>query len=129
MNSCIAIDYPIASSQTWAPTSIITSSGSTARTAGSTSKMFQSPIHGPMDKSSMPTEWYSTPSRRDCTMLLTQRRKVDQGTAQCTLGAAYSTHQADGTVTLFPVLRLRSYSTCRRHVRIVGSRAIRRRHI
>jgi hypothetical protein len=32
-------DYPIASSQTWDPTSTITSSGSTARTAGSTSDM------------------------------------------------------------------------------------------
>jgi hypothetical protein len=50
--SCIATDYPTASSQTWAPTSTITSSGSTARTAGSTSYMFQSPILGPMDKSS-----------------------------------------------------------------------------
>jgi hypothetical protein len=33
MNSCIAMDYPTASSQTWAPTSAITSSGSTARIA------------------------------------------------------------------------------------------------
>jgi IS30 family transposase len=27
-----------------------------------------------------------------------KRRQVDQGTTQCTLGVAYSTHQADGTV-------------------------------
>jgi hypothetical protein len=35
--------------------------------------MSQSLIHGPMDKSSMPTGWYSTLSRSDCTMLLTQK--------------------------------------------------------
>jgi hypothetical protein len=41
--------------------------------SGSTSDMSQSPIHGPMDKLSAPTGWYSTLSRRDCTMLLTQK--------------------------------------------------------
>jgi ribonuclease HI len=75
MNSCISTDYPITSSQTWAPTSTITSSGSTARIAGSTFGMSQSPIHGPMDKSSMPTVWYSTLSRSDCIMLLTQKEE------------------------------------------------------
>jgi hypothetical protein len=73
MNSCIATDYPIASSQTWAPTSITTSSGSTARTVGSTFDTYQSPIHGPMDKSSVPMGWYLTLSRSDCTMLLIQK--------------------------------------------------------
>jgi transposase InsO family protein len=48
---------------------------------------------------------------------------------QCTLGAAYSTHQVDGTVTLFPGLRLRCYPTGRRHMRFADSGAIRRRHI
>jgi hypothetical protein len=57
-NSCIATDYPTASSQTWAPTSTITSSGSTARTAGSTSDMSQLPILRPMQKSSVPMGWY-----------------------------------------------------------------------
>jgi ribonuclease HI len=42
-----------------APTSTITSSGSTARTAGSTSDMSRLPILGPMDKSSAPMGWYS----------------------------------------------------------------------
>jgi hypothetical protein len=54
---------PTASSQTWAPTSTTTSSGSTARTAGSTSDTSQLPIHGPTDKSSAPTGWCSTLSR------------------------------------------------------------------
>jgi hypothetical protein len=44
-------------------------------------------------------------------------------------GAAYSTLQANGTVAILPGLRLRSYSTHRRHVGFAGSRAIRRRHI
>jgi hypothetical protein len=61
--------------------STITSSGSTARTAGSTFGMSQSPIHGPMDKSSVPMEWYSTPSRSGCTMLLTQKEK--SGSRNC----------------------------------------------
>jgi hypothetical protein len=43
------------------------------RTAGTTSDMSQLPILGPMDKSSAPTGWYSTLSRSDCTMLLTQK--------------------------------------------------------
>jgi hypothetical protein len=73
MNSCIATDYPIASSQTWAPTSTNTSSRSTARIVGSTSDTCQSPIHGPMDKSSVPTGWYLTLSRSDYTMLLIQK--------------------------------------------------------
>jgi hypothetical protein len=41
---------------------------------------------------------------------------VDQGTTQCTLGASYSTHQANLTVALFPGLRLQSYSTGRSDV-------------
>jgi hypothetical protein len=45
--------------------------------------MSQSPIHGPMDKSSVPTEWYSTLSRSDCTMLLT--RKEESGSRNCTM--------------------------------------------
>jgi hypothetical protein len=64
---------PIASSQTWAPTSTTTSSGSTARTVGSTSGMSQSPIHGPTDKSSVPMGWYSTLSRSGYTTLLTPK--------------------------------------------------------
>jgi hypothetical protein len=39
-------------------------------------------IHGPMDKSSVPTGWYSTLSRSDCTMLLT--RKEESGSRNCT---------------------------------------------
>jgi hypothetical protein len=35
--------------------------------------MSQSPIHRPMDKSSAPMGWYSTLSRSDYTMLLTQK--------------------------------------------------------
>jgi hypothetical protein len=110
-------------------TSTITSSGSTARTVGSTSDMSQSPILRPMDKSSVPTGWYSMLSRRGCTMLLTQRRQVDQGTTQCALGAAYSTLQAKGTIAILSGLRLRSNSPCRCHVGFTGSRAIRRKHI
>jgi hypothetical protein len=64
---------PHASSQTWAPTSTITSSVSTARTAGSTSGTSQSPIHRPTDKLSAQMGWYSTLSRSDCTMLLAQK--------------------------------------------------------
>jgi hypothetical protein len=64
---------PTTSSQTWAPTSTITSSGSTVRTAGSTSDMSQLPILGPVDKSSVPMGWYSTLSRSDCTMPLIQK--------------------------------------------------------
>jgi hypothetical protein len=85
---------PIASSQNWAPSSIITSSGSTARTAGSTFGMSQSPIHGPMAKSSVPMGWYSTPSRSDCTTLLTRKEESGSRNCQRSLGAAYSTHQA-----------------------------------
>jgi hypothetical protein len=48
-------------------------SGSTARTAGSTSGMSQLPIYGPTDKSSMPTGSYSMLSRSDYTTLLTQK--------------------------------------------------------
>jgi hypothetical protein len=125
MNSCTTTDYPIASSQTWAPTSTITSSGSNARTMGLMPGMSQSPIHGPTDMSSAPMGWYSTPTRSDYMTLLTPKGQVDQGTAQRTLGVAHSTHQADRTVTLFPSLLLRSYSTCQRHVALAGSRAIR----
>jgi transposase InsO family protein len=44
-------------------------------------------------------------------------------------GASHTTHQADGTVTLFPSLLLRSYPTCRRLVGFAGSRVVRRRHL
>jgi hypothetical protein len=54
-------------------TSITTSFGNTARTAESTFGMSQSPIHGPTDKSSVPTGWYSTLSRSDYMTLLTQK--------------------------------------------------------
>jgi hypothetical protein len=54
MNSCIAMYYPTASSQTWAPTSTIISFGSTARTVGSTSDMSQLPTLGPTNMSSAP---------------------------------------------------------------------------
>jgi hypothetical protein len=64
---------PLVSSQTWAPISTITSSWSTARTAGSTSDMSQSPILRPMDKSSAPMGWYSMLLRSDCTMPLIQK--------------------------------------------------------
>jgi hypothetical protein len=73
MNSYIATDYPTASSQTWAPTSTITSSRSTARTPGSTSDMSQLPILGPMDKSSVPMGWCWTLSRSGYTMLPTPK--------------------------------------------------------
>jgi hypothetical protein len=73
MNSCTNTDYPIPSSQTWVPTSATTSSRSTARIVGLTSDMSQSPIHRPMDKSSAPMGWYSTLSRNDCTVPLTQK--------------------------------------------------------
>jgi hypothetical protein len=35
----------------------------------------KSPTHEPMDNSSMPTGWYSTLSRSDCSMLLTQKEE------------------------------------------------------
>jgi hypothetical protein len=63
------------------PTSTITSSRSTARTAGSTSGTSHSPIHEPTDKSGAPMGWYSTLSRSDCTMLLTQ--KEASGSRNC----------------------------------------------
>jgi hypothetical protein len=122
-------ELPTTSSQTWGPTSTTTSSGSTTRTAGSTSGMSQSPIHRPTDKSSAPMGWYLTLPRSDYMTLLTQRGQVDQETTQCTLGASYSTYQANRAVTILPGLRLRGYSTCRRHVGVDGSRAIRRRHL
>jgi hypothetical protein len=120
MNSCTTTEYPIASSQTWAPTSTITSSGSTVITAGSTSGTFQSPIHGPTDKSSAPMGWYSMLSKSDYTMLPTQEEASGSRNYPMHSGAAYSTHLADGTVTLLPSLRLQSYSTCRRHVGFAG---------
>jgi hypothetical protein len=43
--------------------------------------MSQSPTHGPMDKSSAPMGWYSTLSRSDCTMPLTQ--KEESGSRNC----------------------------------------------
>jgi hypothetical protein len=97
---------------------------------GSTSGMSPSPIHGPTDKSSVPMGWYSTLSRSDYTTLLTP--KGASGSRNFPMhsgGATYSTYQADRTVTLFPVLWLQNYSTCRHHVGLPGSRTIRRRHI
>jgi transposase InsO family protein len=41
----------------------------------------------------------------------TKGGQVDQGTNQCTLGALYSTYQANRADTLFPGLRLQGYST------------------
>jgi hypothetical protein len=57
---------PTASSQTWVPTSATTSSGSIARTAGSTSGMSQSPIHGATDKSSVLTRRSQEATARRC---------------------------------------------------------------
>jgi hypothetical protein len=73
--------------------------------------------------------WYSTIRRNDYTMLLTQRGQVDQGTTQCTLGASYPTYQADRAVTLLLCLWLRGYPTCRCHMGVAGSSAVRRRHL
>jgi hypothetical protein len=109
---------PTASSETWAPTSTITSSGSTARTARSTSDMSQLPILGPMDKSSVPMGWYSTLSRSDCTMLLIQKKAS---------GSRNYPTRSGGNVLNPPSQRLRSNSRC--HVGFTSSRAIRRRHI
>jgi hypothetical protein len=95
-----------------APTSTTTSSGSTARTAGSTSDMSQLPILGPMDKSSAPMGWCSTPSKSGYTTPPTPKRQVDQGTTQCYLGATYSTLQANGAIPILPSLQLRSNPSC-----------------
>jgi hypothetical protein len=43
------------------------------RIVGSMSGTSQSPTPTPMDKSSAPIRWYSTPSRSDCTMQLTPK--------------------------------------------------------
>jgi hypothetical protein len=112
MNSYIATDYPIASSQTRAPTSTITNSGSTARTAGSTSDMSQLPILGPMDKSSTPMGWCSTLSRSGYTTLPTSKEASGSRNYPMRLGAAYSTFQANGTIPVLPGLRLRSNPPC-----------------
>jgi hypothetical protein len=125
MNSYTATDYPIASSQTWGQTSTTTSSGSTARTAGSTSGMSQSLIHRPTDKSSVPTRWYSTHSRSDYTMLLIQNGASGSRNYPMHSGASYSTYQANRAVTILPGLRLRGYSTYRRHVGFAGSGTLR----
>jgi hypothetical protein len=53
---------------TYLGSNFTTSSGSTARTAGSMFVASQSPTRAPMDKSSAPMGWYSTPARHDCTM-------------------------------------------------------------
>jgi hypothetical protein len=82
----------------------------------------QSPTLEPTDKSNVPTGWYLTLSRSDCTTLLTQKGQVDQGTTQHTLGASYTTHQADRAVTLLLGLWLQSYPTHRRNVGIPGNR-------
>jgi hypothetical protein len=55
MSSCITTGCPVASSQTWVPTSTTTSSGSIARTVRSMSGMSQSPTRAPMDKLSVLT--------------------------------------------------------------------------
>jgi hypothetical protein len=73
MNSCIATGYPIASSQTWVPTSTIINCGNNTRTEGSTSGMSQLPTRAPTTKLSAPMGWYSTPSRSGCTMQLTSK--------------------------------------------------------
>jgi hypothetical protein len=73
MNSYIGTDYPIASSQTWAPISTITNSESTARTARSTSGTSQLPILGPLDKLSAPMGWCSTLLRSGYTTLPTPK--------------------------------------------------------
>jgi hypothetical protein len=112
-----------------APTSTITSSGSTARTAGSTYDMCQLPILRPMDKSSMPTGRYLMLSRSDCTMLLTQKEASGSRNYPMRSRAVYSTLQPNGTIPILPGLRLRRNSPCRRHVRFASSRAIRKGHI
>jgi hypothetical protein len=109
MNSYTATDYPITSSQTWGPISTTTSSGSTARTTGSTSGMSQSLIHGPTDKSSVPTGWYSTPSRSDYTTLLTQKGASGSRNYPMHSGASYSTYQANRAVTVTELLKLIPY--------------------
>jgi hypothetical protein len=82
-----------------------------------------------MDKSSTLMGWYSTLSRSDCMMLPIPKEASESRNYPMHSWAAYSTLQADGIVPIFPSLRLRSYSTCRRHVGFTSSRAIRRRHI
>jgi hypothetical protein len=47
--------------------------------------------------------WYSTLSRSDCTMLLTQEEEIGSRNYQCTLGAAHSTHQPTGQSPFFLV--------------------------
>jgi hypothetical protein len=108
----------------WVPTSTITNSGNIARTAGLMSGTSQPPTLGPTDKSSVLTGWCSTLSRSDYTMLQHKRGQGDQGTTQRSLGASYTTYQANRAVTLLPGLWLRSYATCRRNVGITGSRAV-----
>jgi hypothetical protein len=58
-----------------------------------------------------------------------QRGQVDQGTTQCTVGAADSTIQANGAIPLLPGLRLRSNPPCRRHMELASSGALRRRRL
>jgi hypothetical protein len=124
-----ATDYPTASSQTWAPTSTITSSGNIARTTRSTSGMSQSPITG--QRTSRVCQWDGTRHSEEATTRCCYHkgRQVDQGTTQCTVGALNSTYQANRAVTLLLGLRLRGYPTCRRHVGVAGSRAVRRRYL
>jgi hypothetical protein len=114
----------IASSQTWGPTSTTTSSGSTARIAGSMSGMSQSLIHGPTDKSSVPTGWYSTPSRSDYMTLLIQKGASRSRNYPMNSGASYSTYQANRAATILHGLRFRGYSTSRRHVGFSSSGTI-----
>jgi hypothetical protein len=64
-----------------------------------------------MDKSSVPTGWYLTLSRSDCTMLLIQKEASGSRNYPTHSGGCALNPQADGTVAIFPGLRLRSYST------------------
>jgi hypothetical protein len=129
MNSYIAMDYPIASSQTWAPTSTITSSGSTARTAGSTFDMSQLPILGPMDKSSAPMGWCSTLSRRGCTTPPTPKEASGSRNYPMHSGGYVLNppSQRDNLHTSWSTAPKQSSLLC--HVGLSGSGAVRRMHI
>jgi hypothetical protein len=78
----------------------------------------------PTDNSSMPTGWYSMPSRSDCMTQLTPKELP-----KCTLGYSYSTYQANRAVALLSGLWLQSYSTCRCDVGIPIIRTTRGRHL
>jgi hypothetical protein len=65
MNSCTATDYPTASSQTWGPTLTTTSSGSIARTTGSTSVCLSRPSTG--QRTSRALQWDGTRRSQEAT--------------------------------------------------------------